>query len=332
MKIWLPIAATGTGSEVFTIQLAEALSRRGIEPVITRYPKHIEAMPWILSMIKPPEKTELIHLNAGSAAGFFHHGLPAVITGHGAFERHVYDAYKSRPQKLYHSKLVRPGIAKATRHASAITAVSSWVAEIYRQDYAAQKVEVIGNWVDTDLYLPIRKMPARKILFVGRTAWQKGSHFLPKIAELLGNEFELTCTLHRSELRVAVPSNMRLIGPVARDEMSALYHAHDALIVPSIAEGFCLAALEAMACGLPVFGFRGHGLDDVLGPVATSCNAEMHDLEGLVDTIKNVFDQSRRYREIADAGRHHVEKYFTEDVALEKYISVYQRAISGSGK
>ena len=332
MKLWFPMPETATGAEVFTLQLAQALSARGIETVVTRYSKQIEAMPWFLSLLKPPAKINLIHLNAGSAAGFFHHGLPTVITGHGAFERPVYDAYKSMPQKLYHAMLMRPGIAKSVMRASTVTAVSSWVADIYRQEYAAPKVEVIGNWVDTDLYFPVRKMPTRKILFVGRTAWQKGSHLLPKIAELLGNEFELTCTLYQNELKGSAPTNMRLIGPVTRDKMPALYPAHDALIVPSIAEGFCLAAAEAMACGLPVFGFRGHGLDDVLGPAAASCNAEMLDLEGMVSTIKNVFDQPRRYHEIADAGRAHVEKNFTEDIALDKYISVYEKVVSAAKK
>lgn len=327
MKVWFPVAETGTGAEVLTVQLADALSKRGIESVITRYPKQIEAMPWFLSRLKPPSKTDLLHLNAGSAAGFFLHRLPTVITGHGAFELSRFDSYKSGTQKIYHSKFVRPGISNAIASATAVTAVSRWVADIYRQEYSVPSVEVINNWVDTEFFSPVGRKRTRKLLFVGRKAWQKGSHLLPEIAKLFGSEFELTCTLGENEWTGSLPANVKLIGSVSRDKMPALYHAHDALIVPSIAEGFCLAAVEAMACGLPVFGFHGHGLDDALGPIAVHCSAEMSDVSALVATIKFVFEQPSLYREISETARLHVENSFTEIAALDKYIALYHKAV-----
>lgn len=330
MKVWLPMSATGTGSEVFTVQLARALSSRGIQAVITRYPKKIEAMPWFLSAYKSPKKTDVIHLNAGSAAGFLHRDIPTLVTGHGAFERPTYDAYKSLPQRLYHSLLVRPGIKKAIAQASAITAVSQWVADVYQLDYSAQKITVIYNWVAVDRFSPVRKPRARKLLFVGRPAWQKGSHLLPELSALLGADYELTCTLNQNEWVGDVPANIRLIGPVTQDKMPDLYRAHDALVVPSLAEGFCLAAAEAMACGLPVFGFRGHGLDDVLGPIANTCSSQMLDLNGLVNSIREVFEMPQTYDEISGQCRQRVMQHFTEEIALEKYISLYEKIISGT--
>jgi len=328
MKVWLPISATGTGSEVFTVQLAHALSSRGIQSVITQYPKRVEAMSWFLSTYKPPTKTDVIHLNAGSATGFLRHGIPTLVTGHGAFERPAYDAYKSTPQSLYHSLLIRPSIKKAIAQASAITAVSQWVADIYQQDYSAQKVAVVHNWIDAHRFSPVRKPIARKLLFVGRSAWQKGSHLLPELSVLLDTDYELTCTLAQSEWKGSVPENVRLIGPVPQDRMPDLYRAHDALVVPSLAEGFCLAAAEAMACGLPVFGFRGHGLDDVLGPLANNCSSEMLDLYGLVNSIQYVFETPQTYREISGQCRQRVMEHFTEEIALEKYISLYEKIVT----
>lgn len=328
MKVWFPMADSGTGAALFTLQLANALSQRGVETVITRYAKQIEAMPWILSAIKPPLGTDLVHLNAGSASGFLDKGIPAVITGHGAFERADYNLYKSRVQSIYHAMLVRPGIGKAVAKASAVTAVSSWVAEIYRRDYAAQKVDVIHNWIDTGLFAPIQKKPSRKLLYVGRNAWQKGSHLLPKLAELLGSRFKLTCTLRKSEWKGILPSNMDLVGPVAQEKMPGLYRAHDALLVPSIAEGFCLAAAEAMACGLPVFGFRGHGLDDVFGPLVEMCGSDMLDMKGLANRIVRVFEDDDLYREISGHSSQRVRSCFTEQVALDKYVALYEKIAS----
>lgn len=330
MKVWFPTPATGTGSEVFTVLLSEALSRRGVEAVVSRYPKHIEAMPGLIRMlnIRPPANTNIVHLGSGSATGFFRFGIPSVITGHGAFERPDYDVHKSPLQRLYHSSLVRPGIREAVTKASAVTAVSKWVANIYQQDYAAQKVELIHNWVDASTFSPSKKPRGQKILFVGRSAWQKGSHLLPELSAFLSKNFELTCTLDEKDWKGRIPSNVRLIGPVTHEKMPDLYRAHDALVVPSLAEGFCLAAAEAMACGLPVFGFRGHGLDDVLGPLLGKCSSEMLDLKGLVNAIDDVFGSPEIYSEVSEQGRQRVVSHFNEEIALEKYISLYEKIAS----
>lgn len=325
MKVWFPTPSTQTGSQVFTTQLARALRKRGIETVVTAYPKQIEAMPWLLSNYKPPERTDLVHLGSGSAMGFFHHGIPSVITAHGAFERSDYNTYKSLPQKLYHSLLIRPNIKKAVAEASIVTAVSSWVANIYQQDYAVDQISVINNWVDTEVFSPTQKPMTRKLLYVGRSAWQKGSQLLPELSKMLGPDFELTCTLLEHDWSGQVPRNVSLIGPVARDKMIELYRAHDALVVPSLAEGFCLAAAEAMACGLPVFGFHGHGLDDVIGPMVDSCTASMLDVKTLAERIRGVFDQQQIYRDISEQSLLRVRNSFTEQIALTKYISIYEK-------
>lgn len=61
-----------------------------------------------------------------------------------------------------------------------------------------------------------------------------------------------------------------LSGPVGQDDMPALYRAADALVFPSLIEGFGLVALEAIACGTPAVvsalpPFTEHfGADDVL--------------------------------------------------------------------
>lgn len=47
-----------------------------------------------------------------------------------------------------------------------------------------------------------------------------------------------------------------LTGPIDQGEMPALYRVADALVFPSVQEGFGLAAIEAIACGTPVVTSR----------------------------------------------------------------------------
>ncbi len=47
-------------------------------------------------------------------------------------------------------------------------------------------------------------------------------------------------------------SRVLVAGAISQDDMPALYRAADALVFPSINEGFGLVAIEAIACGTPV--------------------------------------------------------------------------------
>lgn len=51
-------------------------------------------------------------------------------------------------------------------------------------------------------------------------------------------------------------SCMKYIGALSGDEMKKLYSASDGLVMPSYSEGLSIAALEAVAYGLPVIMFR----------------------------------------------------------------------------
>lgn len=330
MKIWFPMPTTKTGSEVFTRRLVSGLERIGIETAVTVYPAWAEAMPmsFYSSRLKPPAGTSIIHLNANSAAGFSRFGMPIVITAHGASERADYDNLKSIAQRVYHAFIMRPAIKRAVRDASAVTAVSEWVADVCKQDYSCSKIYVISNWVDSSFFSTSEKTIARKVLFVGRSTWQKGGHLLSAIAGQLGKDIEFTCTLEQSEWQGPIPDNVRLIGAVKSELMPELYRSHDTLIVPSVAEGFCLAAAEAMAGGLPVFGFRGHGLADVLGKIGEHTLAEMNDVEGLTVKIRTVLDDLTLYKKISQQGLERIEKNFTEALAVSKYLELY-KSISG---
>ena len=67
---------------------------------------------------------------------------------------------------------------------------------------------------------------------------------------------------------------MRVLGPLEDAELEGLYRAADVFAFPRSKEGFGLAALEALAAGLPVVvsdldvlrGFLGDGASALLAP------------------------------------------------------------------
>ena len=66
---------------------------------------------------------------------------------------------------------------------------------------------------------------------------------------------------------------------VKRDDMPAIYLAHDIFVFPSLVEGMPLTLLEAMATGMPVVTTSSSGMADVVqdgvnGLLVPAANAE----------------------------------------------------------
>jgi glycosyltransferase involved in cell wall biosynthesis len=57
-------------------------------------------------------------------------------------------------------------------------------------------------------------------------------------------------------------------GFIAPEDLPLLYAGATALVCPSLAEGFGLPVLEAMACGTPVVSARAGALPEVAGDAA----------------------------------------------------------------
>ncbi len=74
----------------------------------------------------------------------------------------------------------------------------------------------------------------------------------------------LTARLAQPELAATV----RRLGRVSEDDLIDLYSAAAVFAYPSLAEGFGLPVLEAMACGAPVLTSQGSALPEVTGDAA----------------------------------------------------------------
>lgn len=95
--------------------------------------------------------------------------------------------------------------------------------------------------------------PDRKtLLFVGRFVEKKG---LSILRELAGLRPDLDLALVGSgpiDPAAWSQANVHLLGRKDRTELAELYRAADALVLPSVGEGFPLVIQEAMASGLPI--------------------------------------------------------------------------------
>lgn len=90
-----------------------------------------------------------------------------------------------------------------------------------------------------------------------------------------------------------------------REEVRRLLRAADAYVLPSRQEGFPVAPLEAMACGLPVIAADAHGVRDMLGEGADSPGVivPVGDAAGLSESITALLGSQERLERLGRCAR-----------------------------
>lgn len=337
MKVWFPVIQVGSGTDVFTQRLAAGLERKGLKTEITWFHPFFELAPFLLTYAAPPPDTDIIHTNSWNAFAFQRRNIPLVVTEHHC----VFDPrnfrYRNQAQALYHDYLIKRYVTASLARAKTITTVSEYTADGIRVNGPRQDIRIIPNFIDTELFSPARSLPAQghrpfRLLFVGNLTRRKGVDLLAPIMRRLGDQFELRFTAGlRARGALAATPNMKPVGrPRTDEEMVQLYRDCDALLFPSRLEGFGLAALEAMACGLPVVASRNSSLPEVIDDNVTGLLCPTDDIEAFVHACRRLAEQPELKQQLGDAGRERAVRLFSEDVVIKQYLELY-RHLAGNG-
>jgi len=116
-------------------------------------------------------------------------------------------------------------------------------------------------------------------LYFGRTGISKGIEYLidamPRIRAqapqshlvmiLAKDPADQYARLLQRITRLNLTEYVTILDPVAREELPQYLLAADAVIIPSVSEGFGYAAVEAVTLGCPVIATTGHAVEEVVG-------------------------------------------------------------------
>ena len=117
---------------------------------------------------------------------------------------------------------------------------------------------------------------------------------------------------------------VRVIGYVDGDSLTKLYRAAEALVFPSLEEGFGLPVLEAMSAGLPVVTSNRSAMPEVAGDAARLVDPDDTDSieAGLVEVLE---DEDRRAELHAKGLARATQFHWTK--AANETLQVYAKAM-----
>jgi glycosyltransferase involved in cell wall biosynthesis len=135
-----------------------------------------------------------------------------------------------------------------------------------------------------------------------------------------GKDVKLVFVGQPKYLKVKSNRNVRILGHVSPLELAALYSGAEALLYPSLYEGFGLPILEAMACGCPVITSNVSSMAEVAGNAAILVDPES--TNSIKDGIEKALRGTKSY---VEKGYKRVGEFSWEKTARET-LKVYEEA------
>lgn len=228
----------------------------------------------------------------------------------------------------------------ALRTADYCIAGNEEAAAIQRRRGFRKGLRVIPQFgVDPELFSP-RPAPHEGFVigFSGRLVEQKGLWILCEAFEHLSGDCRLLIVGNgpleqplRARATAAGWLNRLTITAASSTDMPGLYNQMDCLVLPSLTrpawkEQFGRAAVEAMACEVPIIGSDSGEIPNVLGDAGLIVPEA--DARALATALRQLHDSSDDRRQLAAKGRRRVEARFTQaQVALQTY-QAYNEALA----
>ena len=164
-------------------------------------------------------------------------------------------------------------------------------------------------------------MVGRLIPVKGHAVMFQALRQLPGTTLLLAGEGSERGALDALASRLGIRARVVMLGDTS--EVAAVYHASDVVAYPSTEGIIGLAALEAMACGLPVVTSDLPGLEAFVEAGRTALLAPPGDATSLAAMLAALLNDAPRASRLAEAGMAHARATYAPAAAAAAYRALY---------
>jgi N-acetyl-alpha-D-glucosaminyl L-malate synthase BshA len=236
-----------------------------------------------------------------------------------------------------------PVVTWSINESDGVTAVSDYLRqETYDHFDVTKDIEVIPNFIDTDRFVRQDKEHFKQALCPnGEKVIVHISNFRPvKNAKQVVEVFSrLRDDLHvklllvgdgpdrvpteRKARELGVYDDIRFLGK--QDPVEEILSIADVFLMPSGSETFGLAALEAMACEVPVVASDVGGLPELIVHGETGFLCPLDDIEEFTECTRVLLTDDDLHSEMAAAARQRAVETFDIDRVVPLYEDYYER-------
>jgi N-acetyl-alpha-D-glucosaminyl L-malate synthase BshA len=313
-------------------------------PLFDPYPPYTLALATKMAEVASFEKLDVLHV---------HYAIPHAISAHLAKE-----ILKSQNLKvittLHGTDITLVGRDESylpiTRFgidvSDGVTAVSNWLRDETIKNFGTKKeINVIPNFVDPARFKrnsgtfchtfgkPGEKLlvhvsnfrPVKRVMDVVHV-FERVSPRIPSRLIMIGDgpdrsRAEAYCREHRLRDRVFFLGNV--------PNLEEVLGACDLFLLPSEAESFGMAALEALACEVPVIATIAGGLPEVVENGVTGFLLPMGDVDAMASAALEILSNDALRKQMGKAGRAQAIERFDEAKIVPLYRELYETILGG---
>lgn len=342
---WFPSRNARFGEYATHARAPREERRHGIQVLHPRYPLlpkiGMVLTPFLLARAVRPVLERILRdyaFDLIDAHYFYPDGVAAILLGRHFGKPVVITARGTDVNLIPRYRLPRAMIRWGARHAAGIITVACALKDdLVRVGVPAERIEVLRNGVDLQLFRPIEREAARSRLQISRTTLLSVGHLIPRKAHdlvikalrwlpemdliVIGDGPELGA-LNALAHESGVGERVRFAGALAQDELRNYYGAADALALASSREGWANVLLESMACGTPVVASRIGGTPEVVSAPEAGVLMEERTPESVADAVRRLF---ARYPD-RGATRRYAEKFSWDDTTRGQ-LKLFERVV-----
>ncbi|MDW3214146.1 MAG: glycosyltransferase family 4 protein [Ilumatobacteraceae bacterium] len=209
---------------------------------------------------------------------------------------------------------------------------SSWAASSIIDDYGVDPdlVSIVPPGVDTETWSPSpdRRPHGRpRILFVGGEFERKGGDLLLEAYRTIADRCDLWVVT-----KSAVPSmdGVHVVDDLGPNDVRLieLFRSACVFALPSRAETFGIAALEAASTGLPVVASRIGGLEDIVSDDETGFTIPVGDVDALAAALTRLVDDESLQRRMSVAARQRATERYDARRNADELIAIVRESVT----
>jgi len=280
-----------------------------------------------------------------------------VLTLHGYFARENIEFMKSEKNREelypYLLQFEREGVENADYVITVDQRLKEYI--ISEFNYPADKISVMHNAVDTNLFKPVSEKEQKKLKKIFGFSEDNPIVLVPRrLVEKNGVIYAVQAMKHikNGKVRMIIAGDgpekdkivkeaggddrIRFAGLIPHSKIAPYYMMADIILIPSITshgvqEATSLAMLEGMACGKVVICSNIGGMHEIIQHMRNGILTKEKDSESIADAVETVVENKKLKMELGSGARDHVLKNHSYVVHARKVVEIYNNVL-GEGR